>query len=1043
MKTRKLKAMSKNKIILLVLSFLMTSIWNTYAQVATVSGVVQDKSGETIIGANVLVKGTANGAITDLNGKFTISGVSTNGTLVVTYIGYVSKEIAVKNQTNFIITLEEDSRALEEVVVIGYQTVKRKDLTGSVASVSGKQIAAMPVANAAQALQGKLSGVNVTTQDGRPDATVSIRVRGGGSISQSNDPLVLIDGVSGSLNDISADLIESIDVLKDASSTAIYGARGANGVILVTTKGAKEGRVVVSYNGYMKYNTPTKYLDALDPYDYLAYTWASGASVGGNSYTEPFEKLYGIGRYTTTNPNGIESYRNMKADNIQKKVYDDSFSHNHDLSITGGTEKTKVLFAVNYTDEDGMKLASYYKRANVSLKVNQKIAKNVDISLDTRYTNTKKMGDEGVRNGSGSVLSSSYRFRPIATENILGDLNAMNEGMIENYAKQSQWDRYNPVNRINDNYSPKDYQALRGILSLNWEIVKGLTYHSDLSLNQSWNQNKTWTGAIVNSYMDDNTGEILYAGNAELEKSNKWGLRWSNTLNYDFSLGKAHRFSILAGHEVSDSGGDGLKASGTYYPANFTKENAFAMINQYDGTQGVGQFSSSVSIPGRILSFFSRLNYNLLDRYLLTVTFRADGSSKFSPNNRWGYFPAAALGWRMSEESFLKNQKWIDFLKLRASWGKLGNDQVAASDGFASISTGNSASGVFGNATIPGYQNNTYFSWLKWEVVEEWNAGINFITLNNRLNIDVDYYHRMTNNAVIAPLLPFSTTTLAGNYGKILNSGIDVSVDWNDRIGNDFSYNIGVNISTLRNRVKDLNGNSIIRGGKTVNIVGKEMNSFYGFKMIGVYQTEEEIAADPIAVANGCVPGDLKYADLDGNNVLDGNDRTTLGSYIPNFTYGINLGLNYKNLDFQLTTYGQAGAQMFNRKRALRYSSQNYNFDRAQYENRWTGPGSTNSNPSAAALLKPWNVSDQKYSSYFVESADYFRIQNITLGYTFRNVKFGNYTMPGLRLSLTADRPFTTFKANAFSPELSDSQGWDTEVYPLTSTYTLGLKIDF
>ena len=296
-----------------------------------------------------------------------------------------------------------------------------------------------------------------------------------------------------------------------------------------------------------------------------------------------------------------------------------------------------------------------------------------------RYTNTKKMGDEGVRNGSGSVLSSSYRFRPIATENILGDLNAMNEGMIENYAKQSQWDRYNPVNRINDNYSPKDYQALRGILSLNWEIVKGLTYHSDLSLNQSWNQNKTWTGAIVNSYMDDNTGEILYAGNAELEKSNKWGLRWSNTLNYDFSLGKAHRFSILAGHEVSDSGGDGLKASGTYYPANFTKENAFAMINQYDGTQGVGQFSSSVSIPGRILSFFSRLNYNLLDRYLLTVTFRADGSSKFSPNNRWGYFPAAALGWRMSEESFLKDVEWLDNLKLRVSYGQVGNDGISSS----------------------------------------------------------------------------------------------------------------------------------------------------------------------------------------------------------------------------------------------------------------------------------------------------------------------------------------------------------------------------
>ena len=240
---------------------------------------------------------------------------------------------------------------------------------------------------------------------------------------------------------------------------------------------------------------------------------------------------------------------------------------------------------------------------------------------------------------------------------------------------------------------------------------------------------------------------------------------------------------------------------------------------------------------------------------------RADGSSKYQEH--WGYFPSVGAAWVLSEESFLKDQKWIDFLKLRASWGKLGNDQVAASDGFASIATGNAASGVFGNSTIAGYQNSTYFSWLKWEVVEEWNAGINFITLNNRLNIDVDYYHRMTNNAVIAPLLPFSTTTLAGNYGKILNSGIDVSANWNDKIGRDFSYNIGVNISTLRNRVKDLNGNSIIRGGKTVNIVGKEMNSFYGFKMIGVYQTEAEIAADPIAVANGCVPGDLKYADLD------------------------------------------------------------------------------------------------------------------------------------------------------------------------------------
>lgn len=1085
MKTRKLKAMSKNKIILLVLSFLMTSIWNTYAQVATVSGVVQDKSGETIIGANVLVKGTANGAITDLNGKFTISGVSTNGTLVVTYIGYVSKEIAVKNQTNFIITLEEDSRALEEVVVIGYQTVKRKDLTGSVASVSGKQIAAMPVANAAQALQGKLSGVNVTTQDGRPDATVSIRVRGGGSISQSNDPLVLIDGVSGSLNDISADLIESIDVLKDASSTAIYGARGANGVILVTTKGAKEGRVVVSYNGYMKYNTPTKYLDALDPYDYLAYTWASGASVGGNSYTEPFEKLYGIGRYTTTNLNGIESYRNMKADNIQKKVYDDSFSHNHDLSITGGTEKTKVLFAVNYTDEDGMKLASYYKRANVSLKVNQKIAKNVDISLDTRYTNTKKMGDEGVRNGSGSVLSSSYRFRPIATENILGDLNAMNEGMIENYAKQSQWDRYNPVNRINDNYSPKDYQALRGILSLNWEIVKGLTYHSDLSLNQSWNQNKTWTGAIVNSYMDDNTGEILYAGNAELEKSNKWGLRWSNTLNYDFSLGKAHRFSILAGHEVSDSGGDGLKASGTYYPANFTKENAFAMINQYDGTQGVGQFSSSVSIPGRILSFFSRLNYNLLDRYLLTVTFRADGSSKFSPNNRWGYFPAAALGWRMSEESFLKDIEWLDNLKLRVSYGQVGNDGISSSlwSQTWSATTDVRQQDAVNNTLLPSYSLATELANkdLKWETTITRNIGFDFGFFNNRLTGTIDAYWNTTKDLLMKTTIPGITgfTATYANVGQTSNKGIEIALqgvlvqtkDWNVTAGFNINFNRG-NVDELADNVTGLYGTQwasgstfpssdyILMEGKPVGLVrGLIADGFYTTSDFtyanGIYTLKEGIPDISSVVfpnyhlhsgmnerpaGQSAYPGMPKFKDRDNNGIINDDDVEVIGDMTPVHTGGFNINTSYKNFDLGLYFNWSYGNEIYNaNKLGALYGYK----ESGVYENKLslvkdcykiydvvggqlvalTTPEQLDAANVNAKL--PLAYSENGYvSTLGIEDGSYLRLNTLTLGYTLPKQFIKKAGISNLRVYGSIYNVFT----------ITGYSGLDAEVNTNTST---------
>ena len=313
---------------------------------------------------------------------------------------------------------------------------------------------------------------------------------------------------------------------------------------------------------------------------------------------------------------------------------------------------------------------------------------------------------------------------------------------------------------------------------------------------------------------------------------------WDNTLTYNEQWGK-HRFGAMLGYSMRQEQWRYFEGKASNVPDG---ADEYWYIKNGDAT---GATVTDDGFCYRGLSYFARLNYNYNDKYLLMFTMRADGSSKYQEN--WGYFPSVGAAWVLSEESFLKNQKWVDFLKLRASWGKLGNDQVKASDGFASITTGNAASGVFGNSTFAGFQNSTYFSWLKWEVVEEWNAGLNFITLSNRLNIDVDYYHRMTKNAVISPLLPFSTTTLAGNYGKILNSGIDVSAHWSDRIGKDFTYNIGVNISTLRNRVKDLSGNSIIKGGQTVNIVGKEMNSFYGFKMVGVYQTEEECAADPIA----------------------------------------------------------------------------------------------------------------------------------------------------------------------------------------------------
>ena len=966
-----------------------------FSQTKTVTGTVTDAAGDALIGVSILVQGSNNGVVTDLDGKYTLNNVPENATLIISYIGMLTQEVKVNGQSVVNVTLKEDSQQLEEVVVIGYGAAKAKDLTAPITVVKGEALTTVPSTTPMAALQGKVPGVNIVN-NGAPGEGPTVQIRGIGSFSNSK-PLFVVDGMFyDNINFLNNADIQEMSILKDASAAAIYGVRAANGVVLITTKkGSRNQKAKISYDGYVGIQKASNVLELCNAHEYATMLLEGNYDAYQSHFKQSIDKYGG-------------SYADSDFHNWTFGADNDWYDYllrtaaitNHSLNINGGSEKAVYSVGVSYLYQDGiMDVDNNYKRMNFRG------------SVDYDATNWLKVGFNGVFSNSTQQVPNNQAWQkafncpPIVA-------------LYDENNEQGFPDKFGSPDAIG--YSSNFYNP-----------VATAKYFDSSKENYSFlsTQGREFTPKhYVSSWQQSATTQLT-------KNENKYyNYIWDNTLTYNDQWGK-HRFGAMAGYSMRQEQWRMFEGKASNVPDG---------ADEYWYIKNGDAAGATVKDDGycyRGISYFARLNYNYADKYLLMLTMRADGSSKYQEH--WGYFPSVGAAWVLSEESFLKNQKWIDFLKLRASWGKLGNDQVAASDGFASISTGNSASGVFGNATIPGYQNNTYFSWLKWEVVEEWNAGINFITLNNRLNIDVDYYHRMTNNAVIAPLLPFSTTTLAGNYGKILNSGIDVSVDWNDRIGKDFSYNIGVNISTLRNRVKDLNGNSIIRGGKTVNIVGKEMNSFYGFKMIGVYQTEEEIAADPIAVANGCVPGDLKYADLDGNNVLDGNDRTTLGSYIPNFTYGINLGLNYKNLDFQLTTYGQAGAQMFNRKRALRYSSQNYNFDRAQYENRWTGPGSTNSNPSAAALLKPWNVSDQKYSSYFVESADYFRIQNITLGYTFRNVKFGNYTMPGLRLSLTADRPFTTFKANAFSPELSDSQGWDTEVYPLTSTYTLGLKIDF
>ena len=506
-----------------------------------------------------------------------------------------------------------------------------------------------------------------------------------------------------------------------------------------------------------------------------------------------------------------------------------------------------------------------------------------------------------------------------------------------------------------------------------------------------------------------------------------------------------HGLTAMLGQSVREENWRNLWGEATGVPGGHEE---YYYLNQGNAD---GRKTGDDGTTYRGVSWFGRVSYDYKGKYLLSATMRADGSSKYQ--EKWGYFPSVGAAWNISEEGFMKDQKWVDYLKLRASWGKLGNDKVAASDGFASITQDMGTSGIFGGSAVPGYTNLVYFSWLGWEVVNETNVGLDFRTLNSRLTIEADWYYRLTQNAVIDAPLPMGAGNLLGNRGEILNTGVELSFNWADKIGKDFSYYIGANLTTLHNEVKDLNGLSYLYGGsaefRTISQVGGELNAYYGYDIEGVYQNAAEIAADPIAVANGLEPGDFKYVDQNKDGKIDNKDRVTLGSYIPNFNYGINLGFSYKNFDFSMVMQGVAGNQIVNRKRGDRRWHSELNYDLDQFENRWTGEGSTNEYMSAKGSVKPWNISN--FNSFYVEDGSYFRIQNVQVAYTFPKKDFGKFKMPSIRLSLTADRPLTVFKANSFSPELgsknekgeiaSSSYGFDERVYPLASSYTLGLRI--
>ncbi len=1058
-----------------------------FAQSKQIRGMVKDATGEPMIGVNVLVKGTTNGAITDFDGNFSISDVKNSDVLVVSYIGFVTQEIPVGSQTSFNILLKEDSETLDEVVVIGYGTVKRRDLTGSVASVSGEKLAANPVSNVAEALQGQLPGVSVTSQDGRPGATMSIRIRGGGSITQSNDPLFIVDGVQVSgIDDIPADNIESIDVLKDAASTAIYGARGANGVILVTTKGAKEGRPVVKYNMYYQIKTNPELLEVMDAYDYVYNTWAY-ATAYGSSYGDNVARYFGLG---SSYGNHLEDYRNVATHNYIEDVMRTAGTWNHDLSLSGGNERTQYYATINYTDDEGIRINSGYSRWSANFKINQKINEKLSFSADLRYNEVTIDGTKF------DYATSAYRYRPVDTP--LGEDNAS----LMSQGSQNVEESYNPVSVINNYENIIKRNRIRARGSLTWEVIKGLTARTELSLSRSWRKQQEWDAG-------NDPGGNSYSV-AELTQQDSYDVRWATTLNYDVQgLGENHSLNVLLGNELLSSKTDESYIKGAGYPDGFTMSDAFGMINMTDTSLGQNEFSNTIGTASHTLSWFGRVNYSLLGRYLLTGTFRADGSSKFAPNNHWGYFPAAAVAWRISDEPFMENtHDWLDNLKLRLSIGTSGSDNIDPSLWRETWTTENVV--VDGEATTvykPGEMMGNED--LKWERTISRNLGLDLGFFNNRIRASIDAYWNTTKDILMKVPIEASVgySYQFQNVGQTSNKGVEVALGIDLVRSKDFNLTLNATYNFNKNNIDKLADgvladthtgwgstmrlpyyDYVIREGYPVGLIqGFESAGFYTVDdfdydaTTGLYTLKEGIPDQTIGnypsgvkslVPEGqnAFPGAAKFVDQNGDGVVDENDVTIIGSTMPKHTGGFTLSANYKNIDFSAGFTYQIGGNVYNanamhsmmgnkdtsfgqnRLAFVKDTYKNYNIDENGDIYLVTDPAeltALNANAKYPNFYAEYGL----VSSDFIESASYLRLQTLTIGYTFPHKWMDKVKIKNLRVYFTGSNLFCLSGYSGIDPDVNtnfDAGGdgfptpnYDYNSYPKARRFTFGVNLTF
>ena len=1062
------------------------------AQTKTVQGTVSDSAGP-LIGVSVTVQGTTTGVSTGMDGSFSIRVPDNNAVLEFNYLGYQPVIIPVEDKTTINVVMTEDAHSLDEVVVIGYGTMRKRDLTGSVASVGGDEIAAVPVSSVAQALQGKIAGVTIIAQDGRPDAGIKIRVRGGGSITQSNEPLYIVDGFPVSnINDIPATQIESMSILKDASSTAIYGARGANGVILVTTKSPSKDRITVSYDAFYQIKTLANELDMMDGAEYVKFNWELYNLHSGKEEST-YRQAFALGQPGTQEfLNGINAYRNVENTNWLKKLYGNTSSAiSHNINVTGGNEKSRYAVSFNSMDDEAMRMQSWYKRQNLNARLNTELARGVLLDLDMRFTDVKV-------NGASSSTNSAIYYAPVAP---LGDYDSsVNPGFVMESDNVNP--AYAPDKLIEDAYNMKTRKVIRMNAALSWEIIDGLTFKTEYGKTYNWQKNYEYNGSVVNH---GSTG----LPNATIERNELESMRFVNTLNWQVKgLGDDHRLDVLVGQELNESDREKSAMKATHLPGEYDWKKAFGMIDQWDKSQSITNIiSNSYDVPSRMLSFFGRVNYTWKDRYIFTATLRADGSSNFAKDNRWGYFPAAAVAWRVNAEPFMQSATWIDNLKLRVSYGEAGNDRI---DSNLWKQTWKASTGgyPFDNTQQSYYEPASKMlpnPDLKWETTITRNVGIDFAFLNNRIYGTIEGYWNTTKDLLIQTEIPghLGYTTQQQNVGQTKNTGIEFTLGGDIIRKKDFllsaSFNIAFNKSKIEKLAGDLKeqqfasawGSTVITPyydykfevGQSVGLIlGYETDGFYSVDDFdysnGEYTLKNGIPNSvlryqlPLGVsgnANAAYPGALKLKKTsnDGETDITTNDITVIGDTNPLHTGGFNINMVYKNFDFAASFNWSYGNDIYNANKldaaSMTQNKVNVNLQKDmenrfrlfdELGNRVTDPNQLREMNKNATMWYPYQ-NTRVVHSWGIEDGSFLRLNNLTIGYTLPQSLTQKISISKLRIYASGSNLFCWTSYSGLDPEVDGNYesgnsgkgfltpGLDWNAYPRARTFTFGVNLTF